>query len=302
MLSKDTYDQVDQNWNKDVWTEICGDGMDFGKNEWEDGNIINGDGWSSTWEMEKWYEWKGGTINTKDVWSLLYIKATLSKGAISNTYDINFSSEMKQISVSLNDLLVTVSSKYSILYTWSANFINEKVLRISIETNYVLIGDETVSIKFINYKEFRGPYGGWLVNTEIISNASGNLKKSEETASSFSVFAKYSAYFGIIVTIILIIFGGGSFETFWALLNSMQIISYLPLMTPYFPQHVRIMFQVLKFSNLNFDFFIWYFYGFTSIWFWYCFELQWFIYKKWNINSFIFRKLSINIVLTFKLY
>ena len=110
-------------------------------------------------------------------------------------------------------------------------------------------------MKFINYKRFRGIYGGWLDSTEIKTEANSNLLKSEETASSLSVFAMVSAYIGIIVTVILVILGGGSFEMFWAMINSMQIVSYLPLMTPYFPQHVRIMFQVLKFSNFKIDYF-----------------------------------------------
>ena len=161
---------------------------------------------------------------------------------------------MNKTDITLNDLLVTVSSKYNIKYTWTATYINDKTLRVSIITNFVLVGDEIITIKFISYKIFRGPYGGWLSVDYVTSIASNNLVDSEQTVLSMSALLQYSTYTGILITILLIILGGGSMEIFWALLSSMQLITFLPLMTPYFPGHVRIMFEMLKFSNMNFDF------------------------------------------------
>jgi len=40
----------------------------------------------------------------------------------------------------------------------------------------------------------------------------------------------------------------------WSLINTLQLISYLPLMTQFFPEHVRIMFMILKFANCDFTF------------------------------------------------
>jgi len=67
---------------------------------------------------------------------------------------------MNKTDITLNDLLVTISSKYNIKFTWTAIYINDKTLRVSIITNFVLVGDEIVTIKFISYKIFRGSYGG----------------------------------------------------------------------------------------------------------------------------------------------
>ena len=184
----------------------------------------------------------------------LHIIANLTRASIPNTYDINFSSNINKTDITLNDLLVTVSSKYSIKFTWTATYINDKTLRVSIITNFVLVGDEIVTIKFISYKIFRGPYGGWLSIDSVTSIANNNLVDSEQTVLSMSALLQYSTYTGILVTVVLIILGGGSMEIFWALLSSMQLITFLPLMTPYFPGHVRIMFEMLKFSNMNFDF------------------------------------------------
>ena len=67
-------------------------------------------------------------------------------------------------------------------------------------------------------------------------------------------FATYSAYTGVLVTVGLVIIGGGSMEMIWALINTLQLIAYLPLITPYFPKHVRTMFEILKFANGDFEF------------------------------------------------
>ena len=148
------HDLEDLGLNKDVCTEVWGDGLDFGENEWEDGNLVNGDGWDSLWEMEHWFECKGGNKTSVDKWSLLYITSNLTKTSIPNTYDVAFSTEMKQIDINLNDFLLSVDSKYNIQISWDAIYINNKTLRVSIKTNSVLVGDEAVSLKFINYCSF----------------------------------------------------------------------------------------------------------------------------------------------------
>lgn len=76
-----------------------------------------------------------------------------------------------------------------------------------------------------------------------------SLQGSVDQANAISGFAKFSAYIGIFVTLALIIIGGGSLEMIWALINTLQLIAYLPLMTPFFPEHVRVMFFLLQFTN-----------------------------------------------------
>ena len=49
---------------KDTWKEICGDGIRLNSNttHWDDGNLINGDGCSSTWTVESGSSCTGGDI------------------------------------------------------------------------------------------------------------------------------------------------------------------------------------------------------------------------------------------------
>lgn len=46
---------------KDVCTEICGDGYDFGKYACDDGNLISGDGCDATCKIEKGWTCAGGS-------------------------------------------------------------------------------------------------------------------------------------------------------------------------------------------------------------------------------------------------
>lgn len=49
-----------------VCTEICGDGLDFGQYECDDGDLNSGDGCSSVCDKELGYECTGGTHSGPD--------------------------------------------------------------------------------------------------------------------------------------------------------------------------------------------------------------------------------------------
>ena len=54
----------------DTWAEVCGDGIRFNENStyWDDGNINDGDGWSSICTLESNWKWSGGNSDHKDEW------------------------------------------------------------------------------------------------------------------------------------------------------------------------------------------------------------------------------------------
>ena len=53
---------------KDIWIDICGDGKTYTtlSTFWDDGNVVSGDGWSSSWNKETGWMWNGGTKTTPD--------------------------------------------------------------------------------------------------------------------------------------------------------------------------------------------------------------------------------------------
>ena len=52
------------------WVTHWGDGLLAGTEAWDDANVNNGDGWSSSWTIESGYKWTGGSTTTKDTWAL----------------------------------------------------------------------------------------------------------------------------------------------------------------------------------------------------------------------------------------
>ena len=240
---------------KDTWTEKWGDGINLGFNECDDGNTQDGDGCSTTCEIENCYECKGGTLSTLDSWSKLLITPSIKSISASNTIDISFNHVMNKTDITLNDLSISISYYYKILFTWTAYYSDNQTLTININSQTVLTGKELITIKFINYKVWRGPNGGCLTTNQLSVTAQNLLVDFEAISNTMSGFTMYTSFLGIFVTVILVFIGGESLEMIWALFNTFQLISYLPLMTPYFPEPVRIMFQVLKFTNMNFDIF-----------------------------------------------
>ena len=55
---------------KDIWGEVCGDGKVIHDTEenWDDSNLIDGDGWSSICTVERGWVWNGGTSISHDIW------------------------------------------------------------------------------------------------------------------------------------------------------------------------------------------------------------------------------------------
>ena len=161
---------------------------------------------------------------------------------------------MQQGEVTNEDFIIEIESSYRISYSWVAEYTDDTTLSVDLSTSGVFEGGEILTVRFINSKVFRSPTGGCLTEDELESEMVSSLAGSVELVNSFSIFAEFSAFLGIVVSVALVILSGGSLEMIWTLINTMQLISYLVLMTPYFPDHVRVMFQLVKFSNCDFEF------------------------------------------------
>lgn len=85
--------------NKDFWTEICGDGVNYGYHEWDDGNLNDEDGCSSAWEYEKCFECLQESSASRDIWSKIFITPAIEEVSSSNVIKITFDHDMKQIGI-----------------------------------------------------------------------------------------------------------------------------------------------------------------------------------------------------------
>lgn len=88
-----------------------------------------------------------------------------------------------------------------------------------------------------------------MTATQITGSVVSSLQGSVNQVNAISGAAKYSTYIGIAVSLLLVVIGGGSLEMIWGLINTLQLVAYLPLMTPFFPEHVRLMFFLMGFTN-----------------------------------------------------
>ena len=73
---------------------------------------------------------------------------------------INFDYDMNHTEILIEDMLVQIKASYNIRFTWQASFVNTTSLKVAISVATVLEGTEKLIVRLINYKAFRGQYGG----------------------------------------------------------------------------------------------------------------------------------------------
>lgn len=161
---------------------------------------------------------------------------------------------MQQTAIGLNDMYVQIDASPAITFTWTAVYTNSTMLHLSTNVNTVLQGTETLHVKFINSKVFRGPHGGCVKPDSLNTTMPNSLASSAQTASSASSPIKLITMIGILLIVGGLLVIGSSLELIWSLVNTLQLISYLPLMVPNYPQHVQIMFELLGFTNFDVEF------------------------------------------------
>ena len=55
--------------NPEYCVEVWGDSRRVGKEKWDDGNLLSGDGWSITWTIETGWRCSGGNVTNHDSWA-----------------------------------------------------------------------------------------------------------------------------------------------------------------------------------------------------------------------------------------
>ena len=58
----------DTTTGRPLWITVWGDGYRAGTEIWDDGNALNSDGWTSSWQIEDGYVCSGGTVTGRDTW------------------------------------------------------------------------------------------------------------------------------------------------------------------------------------------------------------------------------------------
>lgn len=79
---------------------------------------------------------------------------------LDNSVKITFSNDMYQTDITLDDLYINIDSSIGVELSWKAEYTGMRELTIELDIKSALQGNEKLNVKFINYKVFRGPYGG----------------------------------------------------------------------------------------------------------------------------------------------
>jgi cysteine-rich repeat protein len=240
---------------KDTWKETWGDGKKYGGNEWDDGNLIDGDGWSKDWEIEHWKACSGGSSTTADTCFDKVISASIGELINNKQVSITFSEPMLLTSFGFSDLSVGINSAFIVDFSWSASYSTSTTLDVNLSINSALQGGEELTIKLINSKKFRSPTGGCVKPSTFKKSLESSLSSTAASAKAASGFSMYLIMGGMMVMFSLLIFCGTSLEMIWSLINTLQLISFLPIMISYYPEHVKVMFEILEFSNMEISFF-----------------------------------------------
>ena len=172
----------------------------------------------------------------------------------STVYLFTFNDTMDEVDITQNDMIVSIDSSYLLDYDWSAKYISNQQLAVTVDVVSVLTGLETMTINFTNPKKYRTNIGGCLTKYSYSITMTTNLQDSVDQAKSMGFFSQFFTYSGLFIIGGVILVLGGSLEMLWSLINTLQIISYLPLITSYFPEHVRVMYGILELTNLDIDF------------------------------------------------
>ena len=141
--------------------EICGDGLDFGKLECDDGNLLDDDGCNSTCEVEYGFECSGGTESQPDVCvDVLGPQIDEVRVSASNAVNVTFTESIfvldgKSCQVTEDTLILGEDYNVSISggngpygFKAQAQVSSSNSVSISLEMLSSLEGGESVTIEF----------------------------------------------------------------------------------------------------------------------------------------------------------
>ena len=166
-----------------IWSEICGDGLNLGQYECDDGNLLNGDGWSNTCKIETGYTWKG-TI----WWEIVRPKANIVSVSLKNLATIKFSEPVvfqnfSQMSASLKANINGPNSPYLFNYTIE-------------NTNNILVANKTFTQMKVQIFNIQSSIFGsgiekielWFNDTSILSDVIGNKISEGKIVGNLNYF------------------------------------------------------------------------------------------------------------------
>lgn len=251
-------------------TEICGDGLNFGTYECDDGNTRSGDGCSSRCKIEKSYGCGGGSPKSADrceevrgpsfdiqkiMGSNRYIYLQFDKSV--KAWQRNFTKE--ELYIVING----VSTKNGAPLSFDVSSVVTESLqskgRLIVEFRpYFSIDKATIQVGFKNQSAITDLQGISITNQ---LSSPYNLEKytyvdpnADQGAINTASSAQMTSQITLIVNLVLSLFLGKALDKIWLSLNACQIIYLMPLMSIPFPHKLKVYLKFLEFANMDVNF------------------------------------------------
>ena len=240
----------------DLCVPECGDGLLQSGEEWDDKNNMDLDGWSSKCKVEEGYAWSyNATLGFYQCSSVHYspVVSVESVDTINFSVMFVFNDTMRQSQITSNAMSLSMTGDQA-PYTirWSASFIDDKHIKLSISVSPQIIGgmDGILKISIIDTRYYKNIYG-IAIASPISLEVSLNKISPPESATAAAKSAGYTFLITFGVSIWATVLSGSSMELMWSMSNTLQIIYFLGLMSLYYPPHTLVVFNYIAYSNFQ---------------------------------------------------
>jgi len=215
--------------------EICGDGLNLGQNECDDGNKVDGDGCSSDCRIEYGFECKSYP-NSPDICidvlaptGIVKFKSiTIISVIFSEPILLKVSSEILKKTIDVT-LLKKCEFTWKLLTTFPKNTILTE-LQIEILPQCTLRGGESCTLAFKN-KEFVTDLNGNPLETEIIKmKLPRSIHEESEGIKVVGEVINAASTYAVIAMLGLSLIQGYAIGPLWHFINMVQMLSYIPLL------------------------------------------------------------------------
>ena len=245
--------------------EICGDGIDLGFNECEDGNLFNLDGCNSSCQLELDFECSSlsptGPFHCKSLKppSLIFAQVTEEMNLelffsepIVTTDKVTLADIEFEINPPKGSRSISFSPLVSILQT-----VPVSTLLIPLQLRSSLFGGEQLTFTFKTPHKIRDldhyslvtrEYSLLLPEYEYFSVT--ELQVMDGSSSLFSTDSLKGFLINFLLFLVVLFFSG----LLWNLANFVQLLNLLPALNIFIPRNVRVLFSFLDIANLNIQF------------------------------------------------
>ncbi|CDW87671.1 UNKNOWN [Stylonychia lemnae] len=238
-------------------SEICGDGKQKGQNECDDGNFQNGDGCDENCMIESGFSCENSICQQLEPPKLIIQSYT--NELIIFTFNYQMTAELGPLTKNDIGLLIKLPDNTLKNITWTGNIDQESIRKnkysLQIKIQYSLKGDEVLIIKLLSNK-LRPQNQGVpipIYQQATIKVQPYEYRNEERSALLMEMVAQAKTVLisALSSNMIAQILMQGTMGQMFEMINTLQILYYMPLIQVYYPQDLRDFLDFLSTSNFN---------------------------------------------------